>query len=58
MMLGGNLSRQRVYQLMRRDGFPVPYGDLKQGKVWLTDEVETWIATHRRKPIPRPSAED
>ena len=43
----GQISRQRVYQLARRRDFPPPVADLAQGKVWLADEVEAWIATWR-----------
>ncbi|GGK95770.1 helix-turn-helix transcriptional regulator [Mangrovihabitans endophyticus] len=40
----GDISRQRVYQLTKRTDFPTPAAALKQGKVWLTDEVEEWIS--------------
>jgi predicted DNA-binding transcriptional regulator AlpA len=46
----GRISRQRVYQLARRPDFPAPVADLAQGKVWLADDVEAWIATRRRRP--------
>lgn len=41
------VSRQRVYQITSRPDFPKPVADLAQGKVWLADDVEAWIATHR-----------
>ncbi|WP_370644287.1 helix-turn-helix transcriptional regulator [Actinoplanes sp. L3-i22] len=41
------LSRQRIQQLSGRDGFPSPYQTLAMGRVWLADEIETWIRTHR-----------
>ena len=44
----GRISRQRVYQLAKRPDFPAPVADLAQGKVWLADEVETWISARRR----------
>ena len=43
----GRVSRQRVYQITSRADFPKPVADLAQGKVWLADDVEAWIATHR-----------
>ena len=49
-ILLGNLSRQRTYQITLRAGFPEPVADLAQGKVWLGDQVETWIAANRGKP--------
>lgn len=39
--------RQRVYQITSRKGFPDPIADLTMGQVWLTEDVEQWIATHR-----------
>ncbi|WP_212990889.1 helix-turn-helix transcriptional regulator [Actinoplanes auranticolor] len=46
MRLGG-ISRQRVYQITNRSNFPEPTADLAQGKIWLTGDVEAWIAQHR-----------
>jgi predicted DNA-binding transcriptional regulator AlpA len=43
----GGVSRQRVYQITARSDFPAPVADLQQGRVWLAEDVETWIATHR-----------
>jgi predicted DNA-binding transcriptional regulator AlpA len=40
----GGVSRQRVYQLTSRPDFPAPVADLAQGKVWLVDDVDAWIA--------------
>ncbi len=48
LLLGG-ISRQRVYQLTRRRDFPRPAADLSQGKVWLTDDVEEWISSRRKR---------
>jgi prophage regulatory protein len=48
VMLGGQLSRQRIYQLTRHRDFPAPVAELAQGKVWRTEDVEAWIA--RRRP--------
>lgn len=39
--------RQRVYQITNRKGFPDPIADLTMGQVWLTEDVERWIAEHR-----------
>ncbi|MEU7572286.1 DNA-binding protein [Micromonospora sp. NPDC049240] len=43
----GGISRQRVYELTLRRTFPEAVADLAQGKVWLADDVERWIAVHR-----------
>ncbi len=43
----GDLSRQRVQQLVRTEGFPEPVARLDMGKVWLRDDVERWAAEHR-----------
>jgi prophage regulatory protein len=44
----GGVSRQRTYQITRRDDFPRPAADLVQGKVWHMDDVEEWIRRHRQ----------
>nr|GID87669.1 hypothetical protein Ade03nite_65930 [Actinoplanes derwentensis] len=41
------VSRQRVYQLTRRGGFPEPAAVLSSGKVWVKAEVIAWIRVHR-----------
>lgn len=41
------VSRQRTYTLIKRKGFPEPYVTLAMGSVWLTDDVEAWIADNR-----------
>jgi len=41
------VSRQRVQQLVSRPDFPAPSHVLAMGKVWETEDVERWIATHR-----------
>lgn len=43
----GGISRQRVYQITSRTDFPAPAADLTQGKVWLAEDVEQWIAERR-----------
>jgi prophage regulatory protein len=45
----GGISRQRVYQLTSRRGLPAPVAELGQGKIWLADDIEAWIAQHRRE---------
>jgi prophage regulatory protein len=44
----GGISRQRVQQLITRPSFPKPYDVLQMGKVWLIEDVERWIAEHRK----------
>lgn len=41
------VSRQRVYQLAARPDFPEPVAILAQGKVWVVDDIEQWIADYR-----------
>jgi predicted DNA-binding transcriptional regulator AlpA len=43
----GGISRQRVYQLTCRRDFPTPVAELGQGKIWLADDIEAWIAQRR-----------
>jgi prophage regulatory protein len=45
-MLGG-VSRQRVYQITTRKGFPDPVATLAMGRVWLAEDVERWIEAKR-----------
>ncbi|MFG2056469.1 helix-turn-helix transcriptional regulator [Micromonospora sp. NPDC048930] len=45
----GGISRQRVYELAMRRSFPEPVAELEQGRVWLAEDVEAWIAEHRRE---------
>jgi predicted DNA-binding transcriptional regulator AlpA len=45
-MLG--VSRQRVDQLSRTDGFPAPAAELAIGRVWELSEIQAWaVATGR-----------
>lgn len=46
-MLG--VSRQRVQQLVGRDGFPEPEVVLDMGKVWKRADVEEWARSHGRQ---------
>lgn len=48
------VSRQRVQQLMTRPDWPAPYEVLAMGKIWLRDDVETWIRQHRPALVGRP----
>lgn len=41
------VSRQRVYQLTSRKGFPDPIADLSMGQVWMREDVEAWIKENR-----------
>jgi predicted DNA-binding transcriptional regulator AlpA len=41
------LSKQRTYVIIGRKGFPDPQAELAMGKVWLSEDVETWIKTNR-----------
>lgn len=36
------VSRQRVQQLAKTEGFPAPYDVLTMGAVWLKVDVEAW----------------
>ncbi|WIM92573.1 DNA-binding protein [Actinoplanes oblitus] len=48
--LGGELSRQRINQLTAKTHFPKPIAELKQGRVWLAEDIEDWIRLHRSQP--------
>jgi hypothetical protein len=45
--IGGNLSRQRIYQIAQHPTFPKLLAELAVGKVWDGDEVVCWILDHR-----------
>jgi prophage regulatory protein len=45
----GDISRQRAYQLTTRRDFPAPVANLAMGSVWLAEDVEEWIKTHRNE---------
>ncbi|MBG0569161.1 DNA-binding protein [Actinoplanes aureus] len=45
----GGVSRQRAYQITNRSDFPAAVADLAQGKVWLAEDVESWMRVHRRQ---------
>lgn len=39
-MLG--VTRQRVNQLVREEGFPGPEAELSAGRIWLRETIEAW----------------
>ncbi|WP_233219700.1 AlpA family transcriptional regulator [Micromonospora sp. RP3T] len=41
------VSRQRVEQLMKRPDWPEPYETLATGRVWRTEDIESWIREYR-----------
>jgi predicted DNA-binding transcriptional regulator AlpA len=46
------ISRQRVQQLVKTDGFPAPIAVLDMGKVWLGDEIRRWAKGHQSRKRP------
>ncbi|MCU1451944.1 MAG: hypothetical protein JWN46_90 [Acidimicrobiales bacterium] len=42
------ISRQRVDQLSRTDGFPPPDAELAIGRVWARATIERWARTTGR----------
>jgi predicted DNA-binding transcriptional regulator AlpA len=47
------VGRTRTYEIIARPGFPTPADDtMRGGAVWYQDEIEAWIAQHRRRPEP------
>jgi prophage regulatory protein len=47
LMLGGDISRQRVDVIINSKGFPDPIATLIMGRVWRKSDVEEWIRKHR-----------
>ena len=43
-MLG--VTRQRVNQLVRSEGFPAPEAELSAGRIWRRDAVERWVVAN------------
>ena len=37
-----NITRQRVNQLVREDGFPKPEAELSAGRIWKRSDIEAW----------------
>jgi predicted DNA-binding transcriptional regulator AlpA len=50
----GNISRQRVHQIVNYRHFPKPIAHLALGNVWLADDVDAWIREHRPRDASRP----
>lgn len=49
------VTRQRVQQLAKTPGFPVPAATLSMGSVWHTADIRAWAAaTGRTVPQPPP----
>jgi predicted DNA-binding transcriptional regulator AlpA len=44
-----NISRQRVYQLLRKPDFPPPARRLARGSLWNRWQIETWASTARKR---------
>lgn len=44
------VSKSRVHQLVREKGFPEPVARVSGVTIWLTQDVEAWIAAHRPQP--------
>jgi predicted DNA-binding transcriptional regulator AlpA len=42
------VSRQRVDQLSRVPGFPVPVAELASGRIWLRSDIEEWARREGR----------
>jgi hypothetical protein len=42
------VTRVRVHQIATTDpSFPAPLGEVKAGKIWRAEDIESWIAEHR-----------
>jgi len=44
------VSRQRVWELRRRAGFPAPIAELAAGPVWTVSSLQRFLASWSRKP--------
>lgn len=42
------VSKQRVYQLIARGGFPEPVATISVGRIWLREDVERWARENGR----------
>ena len=47
------VTRQRVDQLSRSEGFPEPEGELASGRIWRREVVEEWARETGRLPRKR-----
>ena len=41
------VTRSRAHAITRDRDFPEPYQTLTMGSIWLDEDVEAWIRTHR-----------
>lgn len=47
------VGRTRAREIMNRPGFPTAADDeMRGGGAWYQDEIEAWIAEHRKQPEP------
>lgn len=46
-LLGVTSARVSQIADSRKLDFPRPRWELKAGRIWLADDVEAWVATHR-----------
>ena len=44
-----DVSRQRVSELVVRDDFPKPVGQVGRSSVWLAGDVKAWVRTWNRR---------
>ena len=52
------VTRQHAYNLSRRKGFPDPFDEWENGStVWLTKDVEEWIAAKWKPRAEEPEGE-
>jgi len=52
------VGRTRAQQLIARPGFPAEFDELPVGRIWLTADVEAWIAEHRNPVAEDPETHD
>ena len=50
-------SRQWTYVIVGRRGFPEPVMELTMGKLWLAEDVETWIRGNRESLAQEPEGD-
>lgn len=41
------VSSQRVNQIATKESFPRPVAVLAAGRIWLSEDIERWIAKYR-----------
>ncbi|SNQ47087.1 Transcriptional regulator, AlpA family (fragment) [Frankia canadensis] len=42
------VSRQRAHQLTEHPSFPAAYDVIKAGRIWLAEDIDTWMRTTGR----------